>query len=69
MMTQRTYTDEYFKNQTEQAKIKQALTAAIPRGVTYYNLVMSLTQLLQEWMRLAFQDEVQHYDPNQDVKP
>lgn len=62
----RTYTQYYFDNQAQKAEIKQAMTAAIPAGVTYYNLVMALTELLQDWARLAFADEVNHYDPKSD---
>lgn len=64
-MTPRTYTKHYFDNQAQKAEIKQALTAAIPVGVTYYNLITALAELLAEWSHLAFTDEVNHYDPNQ----
>lgn len=62
-MTPRSYTQHYFDNQAQKAEIKQAMTAAIPAGVTYYNLVMALTELLQDWAHLAFADETNHYDP------
>lgn len=54
-------TEEYFKNQNEKARIKTALTAAIPTNVTYFNLIIALTEMIHEWAGLAFEDEVRHY--------
>lgn len=54
-------TEEYFKNQTEKVRIKTALTSAIPANVTYFNLILALTELIREWAGIAFEDEVRHY--------
>lgn len=57
------HTQSFFDNQVQKAEIKQALTAAIPPNVTYYNLILALTELLQDFARLAFADDVNKYDP------
>lgn len=51
---------EYFKNRQEQAKIKLALTEAIPVGVYYHNLIIALTEMLERAVTTTYEEEVFH---------
>lgn len=64
----RKLTDAYFDNQIEKSRIKSKLTESIPEGVTYFNLVLALTELLQEWSALAFEEEVMTYHKGGSMK-
>lgn len=52
------YTDEYFENKQEQAQIAQALYAAIPENVQYYNLIFVLSGMIETMLGYAFKDEI-----------
>lgn len=52
------YTEEYFQNKQEQAKIKIAINTAVPVGVHYHNLIIAMSELLKTYVEEAYKDEV-----------
>lgn len=56
----KTYTEEYFENREQQANLRQAILHALPDDGTVYfhNLIIVLAELLTEFTRMAFRDEV-----------
>lgn len=59
-MSRRTYSKEYFENREQQASLRQAILHALPdNGTVYYhNLIIVLAELLVDFTRMAFSEEV-----------
>ena len=51
-------TKEFFDNRAEQAKIKLAITEAIPPGVFYHNLCIAVAELLRNYVADSYKDDV-----------
>lgn len=59
---------EYFDNKAEQSKIKQAVLECLPTEVYYHNIIIALAEMLAQFTKDAFKDDVFRKSPKQKVK-